>query len=67
MRKDIEKLLIEIEKSGMSIPTIAERANMDKYVLYNRLKGMGEWKASEITGLSKALRFTKRKRDEIFL
>ena len=67
MREDIEMLLAEIEESGMTIPTLADKAGMDKYVLYNRLKGMGEWKSSEIVGLSRALRLTNKKRDAIFL
>ena len=67
MREDIELLKDKINESGMTIPTVADRAEIDKYVLYNRLKGLGEWKASEIVGLTKALKLTKTERDRIFL
>lgn len=67
MREDIEMLMAAIDESGMTIPTIAKRAGMDKYTLYNRLKGRGDWKASEIVGLSRALRLTNTQRDKIFL
>lgn len=67
MREDIELLKGKIDESGMTIPTVADRAEIDKYVLYNRLKGLGEWKASEIVGLTKALKLTKAERDRIFL
>lgn len=67
MLESATKLKDKIDDSGMTIPTLAEKADMDKYVLYNRLKGLGEWKSTEISGLSRALRLTKRERDEIFL
>ena len=50
------KLLREaMQRSGMPITTIAKRAGMLRETLYNRLDGKGEFKASEIVGLSDTL------------
>lgn len=56
-----------IEDSGMTMTAIAKKAGMARETLYNRLNGIGEFTASEIVGLSYALKLTKRQRDEIFL
>lgn len=64
---DIEKLKQEIKKSGLSMVKISEWSGIPRVTLYNRLDGIGEFTASEIVGLSRALRFTRKKRDEIFL
>ena len=62
------KLLKEVmDDSGMTKVTIAKRAGIERVTLYNRLAGSGEFTASEIIGLSKALHMTKALRDQIFL
>ena len=65
---DMVRLKAKVAESGMSIPTIAERANMKDYTLRRRLDGNGEdITADEIVGLSKALRLKVSERNEIFL
>lgn len=64
---DIIRLKKIIEDSGMTMTAIAKKAGMARETLYNRLNGIGEFTASEIVGLSCALRLTKYQRDEIFL
>jgi len=64
---DMNLLSQKIEDSGMPITVLADRAGILRATFYNRLKGKGEWKASEITEISKVLRLNKRERDEIFL
>lgn len=64
---DIAMLKAKIEESGMSIPTIARRAGMKAHTLHRRLDGLGDFSASEIVGLSKALKLKISERNEIFL
>lgn len=65
---NMEKLKTKIEESGMSVPTIAERAGMKDYTLRRRLDGDGnDITADEIVGLTKALRLKMSERNEIFL
>ena len=64
---DINKLKAKIEESGMTIPTLAKRAGMKDYTLNRRLEGFGDFTASEIVGLSKALRLKVSEREDIFL
>jgi predicted transcriptional regulator len=63
---DMEALKHEIEASGMSMVFIAKKSGILRATLYNRLDGVGEFTASEIDGLAKTLRFSTKKRDEIF-
>lgn len=62
-----ELLLSTIRDSGMTIVAICEKSGIDRATFYNRLKGRGEFTASEIVGLTNALRLTKPDRDKIFL
>ena len=55
-----------ISDSGMTMVSIAKRANMSRVTLYNRLKGIGEFTAPEIIGLTKVLRLSKSDREKIF-
>lgn len=55
-----------IEKSGLSMVTISERSEIRRETLYNRLKGVGEFTASEIVGLCDALKINKTDREKIF-
>lgn len=64
---DLDALKAKIEDSGMTIETIAERASIKRYTLDRRLKGEGEFTASEIVGLTKALRLKLSERNKIFL
>lgn len=64
---DIDLLLQKIKESGMTMVAIADRSKIERTTLYNRLKGIGEFTASEIVGLTFALHLSKRERDKIFL
>lgn len=64
---DLDALKAKIEDSGMTIESIAERANIKRYTLDRRLKGEGEFTASEIVGLTKALKLKLSERNNIFL
>lgn len=64
---DFELLNAKIKESGMTIAAISEKAGMERSTFYNRLKGRGEFTASEIAGLTEALRLLKPERDKIFL
>lgn len=65
---DMVRLKAKIAESGMSIPTIAERAKMKDYTLRRRLEGNGDdITADEIVGLSRALKLKTSERNEIFL
>lgn len=62
------KLLKEkIDDSGMTMVAIAKKTDILRETLYNRLKGKGEFTASEITALTGILNLTRDERDEIFL
>lgn len=63
---DIELLSKTIDDSGMTMVAIASKANMKRETLYNRLKGIGEFTASEITGLTAALKLSPEERESIF-
>lgn len=67
MGTDIEALKKAIKDSGMTVTAIADKSRMERTTLYNRLKGIGEFTASEIVGLTYALKLTKPQRDHIFL
>ena len=62
-----ELLLSKIEDSGMTVVAICEKSCIDRATFYNRLKGRGEFTASEIVGISNALHLSKPDRDKIFL
>lgn len=63
---DINLLKKKIEESGMTMIAISTKSGIVRETLYNRLNGKGEFNASEMTGLAKALRLTNKERDEIF-
>lgn len=63
---DFVLLNVAIEKSGLSMTTISERSNIRRETLYNRLKGVGEFTASEIVGICDALKINKTDRERIF-
>lgn len=64
---NIEMLRSKMDESGMTIKAIAEKSGILRATLYNRLKGSGEFTASEIVALSNILHLSASERDEIFL
>ena len=62
---DVEKLKKCIDDSGMTMVAIAEKTGISRETIYNRMK-TGDFKLSEICALSRILRMSKEKRDEIF-
>lgn len=56
----------KIKSSGMTMIAVARKSGMLRETLYNRLNGEGEFKASEISGLTKTLNLSREERDEIF-
>lgn len=63
---DIVMLRKRMDESGMTVKAIAEKSGMLRETLYNRLKGTGEFTASEIVSLSNTLHLTTSERDAIF-
>lgn len=63
---DILMLRRKMDESGMTVKAIAEKSGMVRETLYNRLKGFGEFTASEIVSLSNTLHLTTSERDSIF-
>lgn len=55
-----------IRNSGMTMVAVAEKSGILRETLYNKLRGTSEFKASEITNLSKVLRLSAKERDDIF-
>ena len=63
---DIGLLKEKISESGMPISTVAKRSGIVRETLYNRMSGVGEFTASEIVGLTDALKLSKTDRERIF-
>lgn len=63
---DFNRLKSEIMQSGMTMTAVANKAGIERATLYNRMRGIGEFTASEIVGLTKALRLPVSVRDSIF-
>lgn len=64
---NIDLLRRKFEDSGMTITAIAKKSGILRETLYNRMNGIGEFTASEITSLTRVLGLTKTDRDKIFL
>lgn len=64
---NLEMLQSKINESGMTMVAIAEKSNINRATMYNRLNGVSEFTASEIVSLSNVLHLTKPERDKIFL
>ena len=56
----------KMDETGMSIVAIAEKSDILRETLYNRLAGKGEFRASEIQSLTRVLNLTRQERDDIF-
>lgn len=63
---DIVLLKEKINETGMTMVSISAKSGITRETLYNRLNGKGEFLASEISGLTKALNLTRSERDKIF-
>lgn len=63
---NIDLLKFRIEDSGMTMVSLSKKSGITRETLYNRLNGIGEFTASEIVGLSNALKISKKDRDDIF-
>ena len=63
---DLGMLKKRIEDSGMTMVAIASKSGMIRETLYNRLNGKGEFTASEMMALCKALNLPNEDRDRIF-
>lgn len=64
---NIRLLKSVIDESGMTMVAISEKSGISRQTLYNRMDGVGEFTASEIVGLTRALKLKKSVRDQIFL
>lgn len=64
---DTKMLKDKITDSGMTVKAVAEKSGILRETLYNRLKGVGEFTASEIVSLSNVLNLSQTERDDIFL
>lgn len=63
---NLEALKQAIKDSGLTLPKVAERAGIDYRTLYNHLQGRGKFNVEEVAGLQKALKITRKERDDIF-
>jgi predicted transcriptional regulator len=63
---DYKKLKEVIDDSGMTMVAISAKSGILRATLYNKLAGNGEFTASEIEGLSDALKLTSGQRNSIF-
>lgn len=57
----------KINERGLSMTELSKRTGIVRATLYNRLAGIGEFTASEITALTRVLGLTNKERDKIFL
>ena len=64
---DFELLMAKIKESGMTVVALCKKAGINRATFYKRLNDVGEFTASEIVNISKALCLTKPERDKIFL
>lgn len=64
---DSKLLKSKIEESGMTVKAVAEKSGILRETFYNKLRGSGEFTASEIVALTRTLRLTRSERDQIFL
>lgn len=63
---DLRKLDETIEKSGIKMTALSKKSGISRQTLYNRLNGIGEFTASEIVGITNALRLSAEEREDIF-
>ena len=63
---DLRKLDETIKNSGIKMIALSEKSGISRQTLYNRLDGIGEFTASEIVGITNALRLSQEEREAIF-
>ena len=63
---DLKLLELIISDSGMTMVSLAEKSGILKETLYNKMRGISEFKASEIAALTRVLKLTSEQRDAIF-
>lgn len=63
---DIDALRKEIDDSGMTIVSIADKMGVNKYTIHNKLNEKTEFTVSEIEKLSDILHLTVGQRNAIF-
>lgn len=56
----------KIEDSGMTMVAIAKKSGILRETLYNRMKGVGDFTASEMLAIADVLNLTKKDREAIF-
>lgn len=64
---DLKLLESIISDSGMTMVALAEKTGILRETLYNKIRGISEFKASEIAALTKALKLTSEQREPFFL
>ena len=63
---NLKKLDETIRESGITMTALSKKSGVSRQTLYNRLDGVGEFTASEIVGVTAALRLSKDEREAIF-
>jgi len=63
---NLKKLDEAIKESGVTMTALSKKSGISRQTLYNRLDGIGEFTASEIVGVTAALRLSKEERESIF-
>lgn len=63
---DLKLLELIISDSGMTMVSLAEKSGILRETLYNKMRGISEFKASEIAALTRVLKLTSEQRDGIF-
>ena len=63
---DLKLLESIISDSGMTMVSLAEKSGILRETLYNKMRGISEFKASEIAALTRVLKLTSEQRDAIF-
>ena len=63
---DLKLLDAKIKDSGITMVALSSKTGILRETLYNRLNGKGEFKASEIMAISKALYLSNAERESIF-
>lgn len=63
---NLKKLNETIKESGITMTALSRKSGVSRQTLYNRLDGVGEFTASEIVGVTAALRLSQEERESIF-
>lgn len=61
-----DKIKKLIDDRGITVKYLAKKANISTATLYNRMSNIGDFRASEITNITNALRLSREERDDIF-